>query len=188
MPEVKRTDDPAFTCLEPEASRTSIGEGFWKAADLTGRDLIISPQNTGDTRGANLALVRLVPLSDDEVAAMKQERSQQQNRRLIARNDGVSFYCYKKATTPEEILEEVEVYRDTDFGWLFWERGSAPAWFPTPRCRYAGQGDEDFPEPGHRRAYPALSKGALRLVVRAHLLRLGSAGRVEGPGRSGRIG
>ena len=62
---VKLTDDPCFTTattLYPDIKKTnffaSIGEVFWKCADLTGQELHIGQQSTGTPWASGIALCK----------------------------------------------------------------------------------------------------------------------------------
>ncbi len=146
---VKLSDDPCFTLVETEADHRHLEEGFWKIADLTGQDLVIAQQNTGEPQPASLAYVRLVPVTEEEVRRY-QDRSG--SRRLIAMNDAFSFYYSKGCYLPQVIQEELEPYRDTDFGKIFWETWEgAKSNYPAQVGRLWGQGTEDFARPGERR-------------------------------------
>jgi hypothetical protein len=143
---VKLSGDPCFGLVETEADLRSLEEGFWKVADLTGQDLVIAQQTTGEPRPVSLAFVRLVPLTEDEV---RFHRGRSGSRRLIALNDGWSFYFNKGACSARDIQEEIEPYRDTDFGKLFWETwfGDTSNYPAKVGVRY-GEGAEDFARPG----------------------------------------
>ncbi|MSP11996.1 MAG: hypothetical protein EXR62_03445 [Chloroflexi bacterium] len=160
MVKVKLTSDACFT---PVATPTpdwhnnwfsSIGEVFWKYADLTGQELLISQMSTGLSWRANIAYVRLEPLSPAEVAALQQERARADTKRLIAYNDAWSFVYSRAPTTKEEIWEEVEPFRDTDFKTLLWGlgEGSATLYLSQVGELMERQGVDDFQRIGDRHA------------------------------------
>ena len=128
---VKLTDDPCFTTattLYPDIKKTnffaSIGEVFWKCADLTGQELHIGQQSTGTPWASGIAYVKLEALTPEEVAAIEQDRSRSDTKRLIAYNDAWSVFGERALTTEEDIIEEVEPFRDTDFQKLLWGMGA----------------------------------------------------------------
>ena len=126
---LKLTGDPCFDRIleeKPEVGeaeqvhpgKTSIIEAFWRADDLTGKDLAI-----GKFKGAKayIAYVNLVPMSPEEVAAVKEERQRKRNHRLVGSVDGTAFQKYYHSIPTEEDLREwVEVYRDSDVGKIVW--------------------------------------------------------------------
>ena len=117
---LKLTGDPTFHRIQennpgPPAEqvhpgRTSLIERFWRAEDLTGKNLTI-----GKFKGAKayLAYVKLIPMSPQEIAEVKKEREWwKHNRRLVASDDGTGFKKYLQSVPTEEDLREwVEVYR-----------------------------------------------------------------------------
>jgi len=146
---VRLKDDPCFvTFTREKPSYSTIEEGFWKHADLTGQHLVIGQQKSGYTASASLAYVRLTSLSDEEVERIHQDRIRKDTKRLIAANDSFSDLFRKRPTTKKEISEMVEPYRFTDFKKVFLEIGSG-GWF-FGRGRLYGEGVEDFPRVGDR--------------------------------------
>jgi len=113
---VKLTSDPAF--VGRVCSRGPVEDVFFKAADLTGQSLVFVQQSKGHPVESTIAYVKLVPLSDREVARIKADRANAANRRLCTTIDGFSYIYEKGPTTAEDILEEVEEFRDSDIGVL----------------------------------------------------------------------
>ena len=107
---------------------------------------MIAQSTAAGGRQAGLAYVRLAPLSPEEVAAVLADRERTDTRRLIAVDDNFSFYCDRR-TTLAEIQEEIEPYRNTDVGRLFWCAGAGGdvVSYPTRVGRVIGDGQEDFP-------------------------------------------
>jgi hypothetical protein len=175
---VKRTDDPCFidvTTTKPEGAFVEgdflkyqgrpaphLEEGFWKCADLTGQDLIVAQQTEGMPASAALAYIKLVPVEVEQVEALLKDRERRDTKRLIAMNDGFSFIHRKRTTTVEGICEEIEPYRHTDFGKLFWTPGCSigPSSYPSKLIETIGSRTEDFPRIGDR--YIAESMQILR--------------------------
>jgi len=103
-------NNPGSPAEQTQPATTSIIERYWRAEDLTGKNLTI-----GKFKGAKtyLAYVKLIPMSPTEIAKVNQERQWwQHNRRLIASDDGTGFKKYLQTVPTEEDLREwVEVYR-----------------------------------------------------------------------------
>ena len=126
---LKLTGDPCFQRIlqgevgEPaeqtHPGRTSLVEVFWRAEDLTDKNLSIGKFKG---RRAYIAYVKLVPLSPEEVAGVKQEReSWTGDRRLVGTIDGTAFQKYFYSVPTEEDLREwVEVYRYSTVGKIIW--------------------------------------------------------------------
>ena len=147
---VRLSDDPCFVLFRrEEPSRGNLEEAFWKCADLSGRDIVISEQSGGFHNESSLAYVRLVKLSDAQVEELKRDRERQDTKRLIATNDAFGIFFRDHITTREGIWEHVEPYRNTDFKKLFWEvvYGIMGGWRPG---RVYGEDIEDFPRIGDK--------------------------------------
>jgi len=71
-----------------------------------------------------VAYVKLVPLSDDELQALKSECEDGPHRRLFAHNYAWSYTCIYRPNTEAEIRRELEPLRDTDFSRIYWETAS----------------------------------------------------------------
>lgn len=150
MLRVKLSGDPCFVRVGTQADIRHLEEGFWKIADLTGLDLVIAQQPPADAQPASLAYVRLVPQDEEEVEA-RRERSG--TRRLIALHDAFGY-----SRSAQDIQEEIEPYRDTDFGKLFWEAWQADT--PNYPAKVGGapfgHAAEDFTSPVYRRIAESL--------------------------------
>jgi len=102
---------------EKDIGMFDITEVFWKCADLTGQDLIISRPTKGEKAElqSNLTYVRLVPMDE---AAVKQHQSEQptpETKILMANYDSGNLYDWE-VTTRADFLNEFECLRDSDFG------------------------------------------------------------------------
>jgi len=128
---LKLTGDPCFEALsdfnnDGAAAAPVLWDGaelqecFFRHADLTGKDLIIAQQSKGEPRKAYIAYFKLIPLGQGEVDAIRKDRANRSHRILIATNDGASLFHHKACTTREELLEQVELYRHSDFGKVSW--------------------------------------------------------------------
>ena len=166
---VRLSGDRAFSILSWDPPRLHDGhfrrqqleELFWKAADLTGQQVVIAQAavrvGAGERPGAvqceaaKLAYLKLVPLSDSEVEALQAERQRGETRRLFAQNDAFFPFAYRTSTA-EEIRREIEPYRDTDFSRIYWEAGSGDLlWYPSEVARTpADIATRDFSRTGER--------------------------------------
>lgn len=122
---LKLSDDPCFIRInEPEPAHeyhgTHLKEAFFKAADLTGRDLVLGKVKGPFGQKAYIAFVRLVPLTEEEVAAIKADRERTDTRVLEASIDGISYFWKSEYRSKEHILELVEPYRFSDVGKVYW--------------------------------------------------------------------
>jgi hypothetical protein len=96
--------------------------------------------------------VKLIPLSPEEIAAMQADRSEAAHRKMAATCDGYSFIYARRPTTAEELLSEVEIYRNTDFDTLIvhalW--GGDKVSYPSKYGTIPGLDMDDFVEVGQR--------------------------------------
>jgi len=127
---VKLSDDPGFCRVTAESYRKGkdgdypekdvgqfdITEAFWRCADLTGQDLIIAAPKKGRVGAgeANLAYIRLIPMSEADIAEWKVEQPTPKTKRLMASCDGGSLRTYG-ISTREEFTTEFQHFRDSDF-------------------------------------------------------------------------
>ena len=139
---VKLTDSATFSVLTlPTVSEPSdpiedwdgwtggeqLGEVFWEVADLTGQQLtigqVVNRVASGDSPGsfrcpvASITYIKLVPLTDEEVAAVQADRSDQRSRRLFA-------HCNLGIWAPAVVYRGLESYRNSDFSRVLLEVGS----------------------------------------------------------------
>jgi Glycosyl hydrolase-like 10 len=122
---VKLSGDPAFRqMMSPPRSDTQyatyLDEVYYDTADLTGRDIVFGKSSGLQARGANIAYVKLVPLSNEAIERVKADRAQKETRKLVAVLDGLSYFHYSEYTRPEHFLEQVELYRNSDVGKVLW--------------------------------------------------------------------
>ncbi len=141
----KLSDEPVFRrmannlALQPHR-RAVIQECFVTVAELQGQSLEIAPL-TG--LPATVCYVKLVPMTDSEVAASK---APSQHRSSIATFDGHSWIWPFKPTTAAELAEEFRGFENTDIGkWWFQITGSDLVCFPSKIGTYPGEGTTDFP-------------------------------------------
>ena len=123
-----------LTCpMTDRAGRHRIRELFWKIADLSGQDLVIGQNNrriaAGDAPGCvagspvRLAYVKLVPLTEGEVATFRADAARQDTRRLFGHNDAHGLHYATRPTEAGHIRRRIEMFRNTDFSRLYWECG-----------------------------------------------------------------
>ena len=152
-----------LTCPAVERrQRNHIHELFWKAADLTDKDLVLGQLTwrvaLGDESGSfastevSIAYIKLVPMSDDEVSALQADRQRTDTRRLFAHNDSHTVHYASRPTTAEDIRRHVEPYRDTDISRLYWEAGIGDFLFYFSNIGTSPMADglDDFPRQGDR--------------------------------------
>ncbi len=139
---VRLSDNPVFTILRARPHQTTpwyrqyhgeqIWEIPWKVADLTGQQIYLKQHawwhGMGDRRGsfdsaeAMVAYIKLVPLSQAEVAAHQADLRRTDTRRLFTHND--AGVIGEGSTTPDDVRRYLELYRDTDFSRIYWCAGS----------------------------------------------------------------
>ena len=97
----------------------AVEEFFWKAASLRGQQLVISHAKMSMPTVIQLAFVRLVPMTDEEVVEYQRSFGRPDTRILAIEDDGQAYY--HGLETIEAVLEsfELECLRDTDVGKLF---------------------------------------------------------------------
>ena len=122
---LKLSGDPCFTRIADgnppfEARTTYFKEAFFKVADLSGRDLVIGKVRGPYSRKAYIGYLKLVPLTDKEIAAIQTDRQRIEKRTTQVSIDGASFFSNNQYTKHEHILELVERYRHSDVGKVIW--------------------------------------------------------------------
>ena len=188
---VKLTGDPAYVTMAreeetatshdpvrsgPTAGRVNsyaIDERYWKSADLAGQNVVFAQQGGGSPTAAYVAYVKLVPLSESEVAAIEEDRRPNApTKRLIFMNDGFSDFGTHRPTTAEKVCEWLEPMRDADFKTLFWGTAKGDVInYPSDVATMFGVGVTDYPREGDRQCGESMQvlagKGvdSLRTVV-----------------------
>ena len=165
---VRLSKEDTFSMLRRVGGEMTVHEltiqpMFWRIADLTDQDMVFGQisyelsagEGIGsvESPGAQIAYVKLVPLTDAEVEAYKADRAAAKNKRLFAHNDAHGVHYTYKPTTAEHIRRHIEPYRDTDFGKLCWEAAGGDL------LQYLGNtgrlstfdGLEDFGPQGYRK-------------------------------------
>jgi hypothetical protein len=165
--------DPAFSPAGPEYG---IRRGrpmqpvdievmrFWKCAPLAGRSLRLRvPYGTFSSQpwgmvSASISAIRLVRLSDEQIAAYRQEIADPQNKRVIVVCDGFSHYW--GAAEPNRGIDArlVQAYRDSDVRMLFLQSpATGVASWPSRVTTLVGDGVSDAD-------WKALRRGDRRLA------------------------
>lgn len=170
---LRLTRDPAPV---PRARTTGVlEEALFKVADLTGQSLHISRHPLGP--GCGVAYVKLVPLTPEEVQARQARQADAARRRLVTTIDGFSFIYSRRCTTREDLLREVEVYRDTDFGTLLLQPGGADMVnYPSRIGEMPGQTLEVFGRTGDRYYAEAIRELARQKINPTQVLIEGAHG------------
>lgn len=160
MVRVKVTGDVAYQHRSHKATQEEIEEVFFKCADLTGKDLHFAQQSAGSAKACVIMYVRLVPMTEREVSALQEDAAQRGTKRLLATIDGHGYLYDRRPTTREELLEEFENYRDSDFGVVWYDGASAGI------ARYDPPAITDWVGAGYRNHYQsvqALRKKGIRI-------------------------
>ena len=126
---------------------------FFKVAELNeDSSLIFRPQRHGNKMPAGITHVMLIPLTEAEIERLKKDRADTSHRTMAATYDGFSPICGRSPRTAEEVLAEVEEYRDTDFGTFIIHGGwSGDKTFYPSKVGYMPGGDlEDVCADYHR--------------------------------------
>ena len=124
---VRLKSDPCFVTISDDQMDgldiVTMREVFWKAADLTGEDIVFGQQIKGKPCPGAVAYLKLEPLSDSQVQAIQADRADGSTRTIVGSNDG-GFVGWKDATTEQDICEQVELYRHSDVGRIDWSVSS----------------------------------------------------------------
>ncbi|MEZ5344965.1 MAG: family 10 glycosylhydrolase [Pyrinomonadaceae bacterium] len=127
---IKLSGDTAFQHRHYSGKEDDIEEVFFKAADLTGQKLEIAQMRMklledgripAYPRHTVVMYVKLVPLTEKEVAWIKADRAQKDSKKLIGTMDAFSWLGRNSPSTKAEFLENFEAFRHTDFGTLVWQ-------------------------------------------------------------------
>lgn len=165
---IRTSGSDAFTALkaaEPGDSvvhEMEIHETFWRIVDLTGQDLVLGQvqyqlsDHVPGSRVSNesqVVFIKLVPLTDAEVARLLADRERTDTRRMFAHCDAHGIHCSTRPTTASHIRRFVEGYRNTDFRRLIWEAGGGDLlqYFSSIGRRSTFDGLDDFARLGYRK-------------------------------------
>jgi len=133
--------DPQQICTvkdRPHPPYGALVDVLYRADDLTGQDLVFQqPYGTYESQtklcNASLAGVRLVKLSDEQVARLRAERARQDTKIIGFDNDGFSYFHVWGEHDPACIARLLEPLRDGSAAFLNYELGGLGGIFiPTP--------------------------------------------------------
>ncbi len=126
----------------------AIEEMFWKAGDLADEELVIACPGVEAPSAAQLAFVRLVPMSAEEVAEYTGAGSDPATKLIIAQLDGHSGSSFfDGARTVDDLLSIYAPLADSDVGTLFLGTGGTGAgstFYPSAVGTPYGEGEEAF--------------------------------------------
>lgn len=154
--EAKLSDEPIFRRVANnlpllENRRDVIQDQLISVKELTGQSLEIAPQVS---LPATVCYIRLVPVTDEEVALWKQQSDPRQRatKTSIATFDGHSWIWPYKPGSEAELLESFRGFEDSDVGkWWFQVLGADLVIYPSQVGQVPGTGTEDFSTDAHGR-------------------------------------
>ncbi len=115
----KLSSDSGF--LRVNAPGPGIDEFLWRCADMTDEKITLTMRRGGGT--TKLMAVRLVPMTEEEVAAFKAEDARCDTKRIYATDDIHNRYC---STAAGDSLEDwhpaVLQYLHSDVEWISFEQ------------------------------------------------------------------
>lgn len=125
--EVKFTSDPAYTRLSNRLDlgpqrRDVLEEVFLGTADLTNNDLQFS---TVYHMPARIHYVKTIPLTDEEVARLNADRTQQKTKTAVATFDGYTWIHPFRPQNRADLAATFSAYRDSDFKTWWFQVGGA---------------------------------------------------------------
>jgi len=114
------TGDRAWSQLraEPMEGREKfIDEVFWRCAEFTSEtEIRLAMSGYYVQCQATIAWLRFIPMDEAQIAQAKADRDDNgANLRLLGTHDMHFLFCSKDPTVAENVYEEMEVYRDSDF-------------------------------------------------------------------------
>ena len=121
---VKLTNDPGWTDIlrDRPAGQPEVLMGYFKPAKLDGQALHIRvPRRFNPEFHASVAAVKLVAMTDSEVADHEAQLREAKTFPVVGDNDASSFYYWCHCEKPEDIVQQVEVFAQSDFSELAWE-------------------------------------------------------------------
>ena len=149
MVDLRFTNDPSWVQVSPgsDPRRNRVQEFFWRCVDVTGQDLRVNCPGGTDKHG-NLAWVRFVPMTEEDVALYKAEQVRKDTKRIYATHD-MHFHLYSFAPqTFEDWHCIVEAHRDSDVESLSMENmllyDGKPSTGDFNTTAYAREGDKNF--------------------------------------------
>ena len=81
--DLRFTDDPSWAQVGPAhgTARSRVQEFFWRCVDLTGQDLSVNCP-AGMDKTSSLAWLRLIPMTEEDVAAYKADKARKDTKRI----------------------------------------------------------------------------------------------------------
>lgn len=100
-----------------------IDEVFWRCAELTPEtEFRFAMFGYYEPPQATIAWLRFIPMDAAQIAQVKADREDNsENMRLLGTHDMHYLFCVKDPTVAENLYEEIEVYRESDFEVLHYE-------------------------------------------------------------------
>lgn len=120
MVRLKLSDDPCYRTFCDRGESHGLTDYFLKRARLDHQDLCIAKVNNGEPGIATLAYVRLEPVTNQ-----KKRPEPAVKYPLIGTNDGFSTIAVYGQRSKEELWEDIEPYRNSDFKKIFYCIGGA---------------------------------------------------------------
>lgn len=117
---------PEFLQVAPE-SPNRVAEVYWKSADLSGKKIhLLQPRgpmpHDGSGGMGGIAQIRLVPMTDQEVAETQKERELPPvHQRLFAMLDTTDeMFWFGTAENEDDIKAMIYRHRESGFGRIYW--------------------------------------------------------------------
>ena len=99
-------------------------ECFWKMADLTGRNIVISQWNTDSNRDrTGVCYLRLVPVSKDVYKASQRFRTYPKNKFTACHTEPFSWAAYWDITNNSEYSAALAAFKDARLDWVDFQMG-----------------------------------------------------------------
>jgi hypothetical protein len=127
-------------------------EVFFRVVQLTKQNrLLFRPQTTGVVAPCGITHVKLIPLTPEEIRRIESENRNRSHAVLTATSDGFSDMFYRSPRTASEVLSQLEIFRDTDFGTIILQSpGADKVSYPSKVGFMKGSQSETFPRVGDR--------------------------------------
>ncbi len=128
--------------------RDVIEEIYIKAADLTGEDIVIDSVHN---QPALLCYVKLVPLTEDEVRQIKEDRKKKDVKPMVATIDGHGWIWPFNAQTKNDLKNMFYFFKDSDFKiWWYQVLGADLVHYKSNVGNVPGHKIDAFPRPADK--------------------------------------
>lgn len=147
---MKLTSDPAYLGVAAASKRMDTMEEFlWRCADMTGQSISINRLllDGTDPKHSMLGGLRLVPMTQEEVAQWKYEETRTDTKRIYATDDMHNRLFYMNHLTQADWLPSVLNYCHSDVEWISLEQIRN---FVTRRLVTDNIDEFSFPRPGDK--------------------------------------